>query len=130
MKTKHLSKDKQKTQSQEFVYDCTDKPVGRAASDIAALLLGKSNPAFSPFLGTFSNKVKVTNSDKVIFTGNKINQKVYNRHTGYWGNMKTFPAKRMLANRPNEVVKLAVYGMLPKNKTRKFIMDNLIFEQV
>lgn len=95
--------------------DATGQTVGRLASKIASLLRGKNNPAFSPHLdcGDF---VVVINARQLQFTGNKLRDKIYYRHTEYPGGIRTTTAGQMLANRPEEVLRIAVEGMLPKTR--------------
>jgi large subunit ribosomal protein L13 len=93
--------------------DVTDQPVGRAASEIAKLLRGKYKQNYTPHvdLGDF---VVVTNAAKLVFTGGKGAQKTYYHHTGYIGGIKSRNAGALLASKPEEVLHMAVQGMLPK----------------
>ncbi len=97
-----------------FVVDATDMVVGRMASEIAKILKGKNKPTFTTHndAGDF---VIVINAEKVKFTGNKWNDKVYNWHTNHIGGIKRRTAKEMLAKRPEAIVEEAVRGMLGKN---------------
>ena len=72
------------------------------------------------------NKVIISNASKIILTGNKIEQKVYYHHTGYLGHLKTVSAKELMETNPGDILRRAVYGMLPKNKLRDTWMKNLI----
>ncbi|MCO5142644.1 MAG: 50S ribosomal protein L13 [Oligoflexia bacterium] len=99
-----------------LVVDAKDLNVGRLATNLATFLMGKHKPTYSPNIDT-GDYVIVLNADKVSFSGNKWNDKVYHRHTGYVGGLKTRTAKEMLEKNPAEIVRLAVKGMLPKNKS-------------
>ena len=97
--------------------DATGKVLGRMATEIAVLLRGKSKPEFKPNqdIGDF---VIVKNIDKVKITGNKMENKMYYHHTGYMGGLKTTPLKKVFEKSPAEVLRRAVFGMLPSNKLR------------
>ncbi|MEO5825883.1 MAG: 50S ribosomal protein L13 [Gemmatimonadales bacterium] len=100
------------------VVDATDVPLGRLASAVAQLIRGKHKPTFTPHMdgGDF---VIVLNAAKVGFTGRKLTQKTYFKHTGYMGHDTHTPAGQMLAKHPDRVIEKAVYGMLPKNSLAK-----------
>jgi large subunit ribosomal protein L13 len=97
--------------------DATDKVLGRLAAEIAVLLRGKHKPNFLPYkdMGDF---VVVKNIDKIRLTGKKMEKKKYFRHTGYLGSLKAVSLKRLFKTNPRQVLKKAVFGMLPKNKLR------------
>ena len=95
------------------VLDAQSESLGRVASQAAMLLMGKHKPIFSPFLDT-GDHVIVINAAKVRLTGRKEDQKVYHRHSGYPGGLRTVSYARELAERPEEVVRRAIKGMLPK----------------
>jgi large subunit ribosomal protein L13 len=99
------------------VVDATDVVLGRLASKVARLLIGKDNPSFTPYLDS-GDHVVVINADKVRLTGNKIEQKFYYSHSGYPGGLKEIPAKRVRETKPDWMIREAVLGMLPKNKLR------------
>ncbi len=107
-----------------YLVDAEGKTLGRLASEIAKILMGKHKPQYSPnmVLGDF---VVVINADKIKVTGKKLTQKIYYRHSGYLGNLKAIPLKLMLEKHPERVIQLAVRGMLPKNKLRKRMMKRL-----
>jgi large subunit ribosomal protein L13 len=88
--------------------------LGRLASSVAARLRGKHNPFFTPHVDT-GDWVIVINADKVVLTGKKWDQKTYYRHSGYIGNLKEITAKKLLEKSPEDLVRFAVKGMLPKN---------------
>ena len=97
-----------------YIIDAQDKPLGRVATEVARLVRGKHKPTFSTHIDC-GDHVIVINTDKMVLTGNKINQKVYRHHSGYVGGMKEVSAKDMMANKSDKVLLLAVKGMLPKN---------------
>ena len=97
--------------------DATGKVLGRLAAQIAILLRGKQKPDFLPYKDT-GGFVTVKNINKMILTGKKSEKKKYFRHTGYLGGLKETPLKKVLKENPEEVLKKAVWGMLPKNKLR------------
>jgi large subunit ribosomal protein L13 len=99
------------------VVDATEMVLGRLASKVARLLIGKDNPSFTPYLDS-GDHVVVINADKVRMTGNKIEQKIYYSHSGYPGGLKEVPAKRVRETKPDWMIREAVLGMLPKNKLR------------
>ena len=94
--------------------DARDRILGRLASKIAIILRGKHKPIFTPHMDA-GDYVVVVNADKVALTGDKLEKKIYYRHSGYVGGLKEVPAKEMLLRRPENLIKLAVKGMLPKN---------------
>lgn len=100
-----------------FVVDATNQVLGRLATKVARILIGKDKPTFTPYLDS-GDHVVVINAEKVRMTGNKLDQKVYYSHSGYPGGLKAVPAKRVRETRPEWVVREAVLGMLPKNKLR------------
>lgn len=96
-----------------YLVDATDKTLGRLASEVATLLRGKHKPEYTPHTDT-GDFVVVINSEKVKLTGNKMNDKLYYRHSGFPGGLKTATAAEMIDKRPIRVIELAVKGMLPK----------------
>ena len=107
-----------------YKIDATNKVLGRLASKIAILLQGKHKPNFVPYLNT-GDKVIVTNTDKIKITGKKLKKKVYYRHSGYPGGLKKITLEELMKRDSREVLKKAVWGMLPKNKLRKQRIKNL-----
>ncbi len=97
-----------------LIIDATDLTVGRLASEVAALLRGKHKPTFTPNMACGDNVI-IINAEKVKFTGKKLTDKVYYRHTGHVGGLKETTAGKMLESKPERVLELAVKGMLPKN---------------
>jgi large subunit ribosomal protein L13 len=100
-----------------FVVDASGQVLGRVATRVARILIGKDRPNFTPYLDC-GGHVVVINADKIRLTGNKLEQKVYRRHSGYPGGLKEIPAKFLRANRADWMLREAVLGMLPKNKLR------------
>lgn len=96
------------------VIDARDKVLGRVATEVASRIRGKNNPLFTPHADT-GDWVIVVNADKVRLTGNKWDKKRYYRHTGYMGGIKSVTARELLEKRPEDLLRKAVRGMLPKN---------------
>lgn len=100
-------------QRQWHVLDANDVVLGRVASQAAMLLMGKNKPVYTPFLDT-GDHVVIINAEKVRLTGQKENQKIYRRHTGYPGGLVEVGAAKMRATHPARMLELAIKGMLPK----------------
>ncbi len=96
-----------------YVVDATDKTLGRMAAEIAKVLRGKNKPILTPHMDT-GDYVIVVNAEKIKVTGKKMGQKIYYHHSDYVGGMKEATLKEKLAKKPEEVIELAVKGMLPK----------------
>ena len=96
-----------------YVVDATDMTLGRLASEVAKVLRGKNKPVFTPHMDT-GDYVIVVNAEKIKVSGKKMDQKIYYRHSDYVGGMKEVTLKEKLAKKPEEVIELAVKGMLPK----------------
>jgi len=94
--------------------DAKERVLGRLASQIASILRGKNKPIFTPHMDA-GDYVVVINADKVILTGRKIEKKIYYHHSAYVGGLKKTTAKEMLVKKPENLIKFAVKGMLPKN---------------
>ncbi len=107
-----------------FVVDAKDKTVGRLATEVAKILTGKNKPEWTPFLD-MGDHVVVINARHVVLKGSKVNQKNYYRHSGYPGGLKTIPVKKMLEEKPEEVVERAVKGMVPKTKLGRAMFKKL-----
>lgn len=107
-----------------YVIDAEGKVLGRLAAEIASVLRGKKKPIFTPHVdcGDF---VIVINADKVVLTGNKLNQKIHAYHTGYPGGRKEVVYAEMMEKRPEKVIELAVKGMLPKNRLGRKMIKKL-----
>jgi large subunit ribosomal protein L13 len=96
-----------------YVVDATGKTLGRLSSEIAHRLRGKHKPEFTPHVDT-GDYIVVINAEKVRVTGNKLKDKMYHRYTGYVGNLKSMPLEKLLDEKPERVIELAVKGMLPR----------------
>lgn len=101
------------TKKKWYLVDATDKTLGRLATRIATVLRGKHTPAFTPSLD-MGDFVIVVNAEKIAVTGNKMADKKYYHHTLYPGGLKTTPLESLMAEKPEEVIRKAVWGMLPK----------------
>ncbi len=99
------------------VVDASGQALGRLATRVARVLIGKDKPSFTPYLDC-GDHVVVINAHKVRLTGNKLEQKTYYRHSGYPGGLKEIPLQRLWPHRADVVVREAILGMLPKNKLR------------
>ncbi|KKS66649.1 MAG: 50S ribosomal protein L13 [Parcubacteria group bacterium GW2011_GWC2_42_6] len=119
-----MKKDKIEIEKTEYEIDAAGKILGRLAVEIANLLRGRNKPDFLPRL-TPKNIIIVTNTDKIKFSGKKLRQKIYYRHSGYMGGLKELSLEEMMAKDSREVLRLAVYGMLPKNRQRDRAIVNL-----
>src|ERR1700756_3884281 len=97
--------------------DATNVVLGRLATKVARVLIGKDKPSFTPYLDC-GDHVVVINADKIRLTGNKLEDKGYRTHSGYPGGLKEVPAKRIRGDRADWMLREAVLGMLPKNKLR------------
>jgi large subunit ribosomal protein L13 len=106
------------------VLDASDQVLGRLATEAARLLRGKHKPSFTPHLDT-GDFVVVVNADRVKLTGNKMDDKVYYRHTGRPGSMKTETARERMAKYPERIIQAAVWGMLPKNRLGRKLLRKL-----
>jgi len=107
-----------------YVVDASKQPLGRIASRVASILMGKENPQYTPFLDT-GDHVIVINADKVKTTGVKAEAKVYHRYTGYPGGLRAEQFNKRLVSKPERIVEDAVARMLPKNKLGKQMMGKL-----
>jgi large subunit ribosomal protein L13 len=97
-----------------YVVDAEGKTLGRLAAEVARRLRGKHKPVYTPHVDT-GDYIIVVNAEKIRVTGNKLKDKVYHRHTGYIGNMKSEPLEKLLARAPERALEIAVQGMLPRN---------------
>jgi large subunit ribosomal protein L13 len=107
-----------------YVIDAEGQTLGRLASEIARLLRGKNKAQYTPHVDV-GDFVVVVNAQKVVVTGKKAEQKVYRRHSGYPGGMKETSYERILERRPEEIVRRAVYGMMPKSRLARRQMRKL-----
>ena len=107
-----------------IVLDASGQTLGRLATRIATMLRGKHKPLYAPNLDT-GDFVVVVNSGKIAVTGNRLDDKLYRRHTGYPGGLKETTLRRMLEKHPERVIRFAVKGMLPKNKLGRQMLKKL-----
>ncbi len=98
-----------------YVIDAEGQTLGRLATEIARILRGKNKPQYTPHVDV-GDFVVVINADRVLVTGKKAEQKVYRRHSGYPGGMKETSYERMMESKPTEILRKAVYGMMPKTR--------------
>ncbi len=107
-----------------LLVDAEGKILGRLASQVAARLRGKCNPLYTPH-ADMGDSVVVINAEKIVMTGRKLDQKNYYRHSGYTGGLKTITARKLLEKRPEDVIRFAVRGMLPKNSLGRKLIKKL-----
>jgi large subunit ribosomal protein L13 len=106
------------------VVDAADQTLGRLASNVAILLMGKHKPTYSPHLD-MGDFVIVVNASRIRVTGNKLDDKIYYRHTGYMGGLKETTLRDRMEKQPERVIEAAVKGMLPKNKLSRHVLRHL-----
>ncbi len=107
-----------------YVVDATGHTLGRLSSEIASILRGKNKPTFTPHIDT-GDYIVVVNADKIKVTGKKMDQKVYYHHSDYVGGMKEQTLKEKMAKKPEDVIYLAVKGMLPKGPLGREMITKL-----
>jgi len=107
-----------------FVVDAKGKTVGRLATEVARILSGKNNPAWTPFMDMGDHCV-VVNARLAVFNGSKNDQKMYRRHTLYPGGLRETSVKEMFEKHPERIIELAVKGMLPKTKLGRAMVKKL-----
>jgi large subunit ribosomal protein L13 len=107
-----------------YVVDAKDQIVGRLATQIAMVLRGKTKPIFTPHCDT-GDFVIVVNAEQALLTGGKLDKKVYYRHSGYMGGIKAMTARQTFKGKPEEVLRQAVWGMLPKNSLGRRLLKKL-----
>ena len=98
-----------------YIVDAEGKVLGRLATQVAHVIRGKHRPDFTPHLD-MGDHVIIVNAEKIRVTGRKLEKKIYTTYSGYQGGLKTYTLERMLARKPEEVIRHAVRGMLPKNR--------------
>ncbi len=117
----------QDIQRKWYVLDAANRPLGRVATEAARLLKGKHKPIYTPHVDT-GDFVIVINADKAILTGNKLQQKIMYRHSGYPGGLKETSYRVLMAEKPERAMEAAVRGMLPKNRLgRKMIKKMKVY---
>ncbi|MBC8443644.1 MAG: 50S ribosomal protein L13 [Deltaproteobacteria bacterium] len=107
-----------------YILDAEGAVLGRLATNVASRLRGKHSPQFTPHVDT-GDSIIVINADKVVLTGKKWSQKQYYRHSGYTGGLKAVTAKNLSEKRPEDLVRFAVKGMLPKNRLGRKLFKKL-----
>jgi len=107
-----------------WIVDAKGEVLGRLATRIASRLRGKHNPLFTPHVDT-GDWVVVVNADKIVLTGKKLDKKNYYRHSGYIGSLKTTTARELLDKSPEDLIRFAVKGMLPKNRLGRKLFKKL-----
>jgi large subunit ribosomal protein L13 len=124
MSTRFLAADELAAQNKWYVIDAADQVLGRVATKAATILMGKHSPRYAPFLVS-GDHVIIVNADKIKLTGEKLDKKVYRWHTLYPGGLREVSARKVFESKPEEVIREAVFGMLPKNKLRKRMVKRL-----
>jgi len=109
---------------EKYTIDASGKSLGRVASQVAVILRGKNKPGFRPYLNK-NYQVVVFNTDNIRLTGNKLIQKKYYRHSGYLGGLREIEMSKVFKKDSGEVLRKAVYGMLPKNRLRAKMIKRL-----
>ncbi len=107
-----------------YVIDAQGKTLGKLATKVAMILMGKHKPIYTPHVDT-GDYVVVVNADKIVLTGKKLDQKKYYRHSGYPGGLKVVTARQLLQKHPEKLVYLAVKRMLPKNTLGRHMIKKL-----
>jgi large subunit ribosomal protein L13 len=107
-----------------YIVDATGRNLGRLASRIATVLIGKHKPEYTPGVDLGDNVV-VTNCEKIVVTGKKLDDKIYYHHSGYPGGIKQINLRGMLERNPDRVIRKAVWGMLPHNKLGRRLLKKL-----
>ena len=116
------------TEAKWYIVDAADIPLGRTAAKVASILRGKHRPEFTPNVD-LGDHVIVINAEKAVLTGNKLQNKIYYRHTGYIGGLKAVPYNKLMAENPEKAMMLAIKGMLPHNSLgRKMITKVRIYK--
>ena len=121
---KTISLNKETVEKNWLLIDATDVPVGRLSSTIAIILHGKHKAGFTPHVDCGDNVI-VINAEKVMFTGNKMEDKEYFRHTGYPGGQRIENPAKWMRTDPRKIVEHAVKGMLPRNRLSRRLIHNL-----
>ena len=122
MKTYMANPDK--IERKWYVVDAEGQTLGRLAAEVAKVLRGKNKPEFTPHIDTGDNVI-VINAEKIKVTGKKLDQKVYYHHSDYVGGMKKTTLREMMAKKPEQVIELAVKGMLPKGPLGRTMIKKL-----
>lgn len=115
---------KGKAESEWLLVDAREQPLGRLATQIAKYLLGKHKPVYTPGADT-GDFVIVLNAEKIAVSGTRMEEKAYNRHSGYPGGLKTVTLREQLRVHPDRVIRAAVWGMMPHNKLGRRLIKKL-----
>lgn len=121
---KTFSAKPESVQRDWYVVDATGKTLGRLASEIATRLRGKHKPEYTPHVDT-GDYIVVVNAEKVQVTGNKVSDKMYYRHSGFPGGLKTTNFQMLIDKQPKRVIELAVKGMMPRNPLGRAMLGKL-----
>jgi len=115
---------KEEIRKKWYLVDAKGMVLGRLATKVASILMGKDKPLFTPHLD-LGDFVIVINAEKIRLTGKKLTDKVYYHHTGYPGGLRSITAERLLKNKPEEIIRKAVWGMLPKGRLGRAMIKKL-----
>lgn len=121
---KTLSANKASSNKKWVIVDAENQVVGRLCAKVAKVLRGKYKPSFTPHADCGDNVI-IINADKIVFTGNKMTEKVYTRHTGYPGGQRFTTPIELMRKFPERIIENAIHGMLPKNRLGREIQRNL-----
>lgn len=124
MSTRFMTAGELAANDKWYVIDATDQVLGRVATKAATILIGKHRPQYAPFLVS-GDHVIIVNAEKIKLTGEKLDKKFYRWHTLYPGGLRETSARKVFEEKPEEVIREAVLGMLPKNKLRKRMVKRL-----
>jgi len=119
-----ISAKKETVERDWYVIDATDKVLGRLSTEIADMLRGKNKPCYTPHVDT-GDHVVVINAEKVKVTGNKYEDKIYYRHSGYIGHLKAINFEKLQLKKPERIIENAVKGMMPKNRLGNAMIKKL-----
>lgn len=122
--SKTFSARKEEIERIWYIVDAQDKVLGRLASEVAKILRGKHKPIYTHHVDT-GDHVVIINAEKVRLTGDKLDKKIYYRHSGYPGGIKSATAREMMEKKPETVIEKAVRGMLPKNRLGRAMFTKL-----
>lgn len=124
LKNKTFISKKSPDEKKWWLVDADGLVLGRLATRVASVLRGKDKPVYTPFFDN-GDFVVIINADKIRMTGNKEDQKIYYRHSGFMGGIKETDYRRMMATHPERIIRAAVRGMLPKNRLNRKILKKL-----
>ncbi len=123
MQTTYMAKPSE-VEKKWYVLDAEGKSLGRVATEAARLLRGKHKPIFTPHLDT-GDYVIIINAEKVVLTGDKLNKKMYHRHSGYPGGLKSIPYSKLMETKPELAMEKAIKGMVPHNTLGRQLMKKV-----